>query len=127
MILAPIFLSSALLSLAASDEVPLARGLTNSWPTCDSSTAVIPAAEAYDREDYMEIARLGCRFAVPLDLKAIALRCEPSALDYKPKKFTYPVKHDPTLPKAICEIEVFLPDGWKAILYTHVQNFQWWD
>lgn len=122
-----IVLFSAFLVVPTADGAPTARGLINFWPTCDSPTAVIPAADAYAREDYKEIARLGCRFAVPLTVKALAIRCEPSALDFEPARFSYPVKRDAALPKSICEIEVSLPDGWKANLYTHFLNFEWWD
>ncbi len=127
MVLTTVYLFPVFLSIASPDEIPFARTLVNTSSVCDSATAVTPAAEAYDQEDYEEIARLGCRFAVPEKLKAIALRCEPSYLDYKSKNFSYPIVQDVTLPEGICEIEVFLPNGWKAILYTHVRNFAWWD
>ena len=120
-----IVLFSILSAAAAGSQETPAKGLISLWPTCSDPAAVMPAARAFHRKDYREITRLGCQFAAPLTLKARAIRCESSAVDFEPAWFSYPVRRDNTLPKAICEMEVFLPNGWKAILYTHFQNFNW--
>ena len=118
---------SALLVAPVADGAPRPRGVSNLWSMCLTADAVHPAAHAYYRKDYEEVTRLGCRFAAPENLTAIALRCEPSALTRHPAWFPYEVIRDSGLPVGICEVEVYLPDGWSARLYTFFTNIEWWD
>ena len=117
-----LFAAVALICIVTVSHGTKADILRDYWPTCSDPASVRAAKKANTLKNFEEVERLGCMVKTPLQLRVRIVRCESSALDDYGPWFDYPIDLDDTLPQYVCEIKAWLPDGWRATLYTHYMN-----
>lgn len=115
------FLLGVAVTIASSDPTWAGKAL-NAWPICSEAYAVNPATAAHRKLNKREVEELGCLVNTPKSLWVLVLRCDALVLDRHPTMFSYPIERDEMLPDSVCQIGVSLPDGWRALLYTHIFN-----
>ena len=119
--LSTLALTVLLVLVLSSAHDSRADRLTDRWPVCDTPAAVRSAKTAQTFKRMQEIERLGCIVETPPRLRVRVVRCEPRGM-WWPERFDYSIVGDDTLPESVCEIEAWLPNGWKATLFTHFMN-----
>jgi hypothetical protein len=117
-------LISVLLWLGTSGSETKADVIEPIWPVCREPEAVEKARRAGAREKWEEFRPLGCTFAPVVRLRTRVIRCAENLTDEILTAFSGNVRRDASLPKSVCEVEIFFEDGASVTAYTYFSNIK---